>query len=79
MREFGFTLLITCIDGLIDLYFKFKRGDMTVGKLKKDFKEQMEESRDANYEKLKLVLPGKGTESEVKRRKGVNDNGDVNS
>jgi hypothetical protein len=66
-RELGFTLLITIIDGFIDLSFKLKRGDTNLGKMKKDFEEHMEKSREESFEKIKLVLPTKGEEGVRKR------------
>lgn len=54
--------MITFIDGIIDLIFKIKRGDTNVVKLKKEFSEHMETSRQENLEKVKLILPNKSTE-----------------
>ena len=50
LREFGFTILITFIDGFIDITFKVKNGETSVEKISKDFKEHMEKTREENME-----------------------------
>ena len=51
---------MTFIDGIINLVFKIKDGDTSVSKIKTDFTDHMEKSRDENLEKLRYVLPQKG-------------------
>lgn len=65
LREFGFTILVTFIDGIIDVVFKVKSGQTSVKKMQKDLKDHLEKSHEENYKKLKGILP---THEGVKRR-----------